>query len=143
VVAVLEEDRRERCAWRRSWQLRRRGVVDDRPEERSVVLFDGSAGLAVVGLGCGITERRGAAVDSAVGVWECAGYSGGGMKKRGKLQRMASEGNAAGCMVSTWSSSDTRRRQRRCAGAVGTARLERCRLSVLSHDARSEDAGVV
>jgi hypothetical protein len=51
-----------------SRQLGRRGVVGDRPEEWSVVLFDGSAGSAVVGLGCGVTERRGAAVDSAAGV---------------------------------------------------------------------------
>jgi hypothetical protein len=129
VVAGLEEDRRQRCAWRRSRQLGRRGVVGDRPEERSVVLFDGSAGSAVVGLGCGITKRRGAAVDSAAGVRECTGYSGGGMKKRGELQRVASEGNAAGCMVGTWSSSDTRSEQRR--------------LDALSRGARSEDTGVV
>jgi hypothetical protein len=38
VVAGMEEDRRQRCAWRRSRQLGRRGVVGDRPEERSVVL---------------------------------------------------------------------------------------------------------
>jgi hypothetical protein len=86
-----------------------------------VVLVDGSAGSAVVGLGCDVTKRRGAAVDSAAGVWGCAGYSDGGMKKRGELQCVASEGNAAGCMVGTWSSSDTRRRQRRRVGAVGTA----------------------
>jgi hypothetical protein len=42
VVAGMEEDRR---------QLGRRGVVGDRSEERSVVLFDGSVGSAVVGLG--------------------------------------------------------------------------------------------
>jgi hypothetical protein len=89
-----------------------------------MVPVDGSAGNAVVSLGCGVTERRGAAVDSAAGVRGCAGYSGGGMKKRGELQRVASEGNAAGCMVGTWSSSDTWRRQRRRAGAVGTARSE-------------------
>jgi hypothetical protein len=46
-----------------------------------VVLFDGSVGSAVVGLGCGVTERRGAAVDSAAVVPDCARYSGGGMKK--------------------------------------------------------------
>jgi hypothetical protein len=125
VVAGLEEDRRQRCAWRRSRQLGRRGVVGDQPEERSVVLVDGSASSAVVGLGCIVTERRGAAVDSAVGVRGCAGYSDGRMKKRGELQRVASEGNATGCMVGTWSSSDTRRRQRRCAGAVGTAPARR------------------
>jgi hypothetical protein len=119
MVAGLEEDQRQRCAWRRSRQLERRGVVGDRPEERLVVLFDGSTGSAVVGLGCGITERRGATVDSAAGVWECTGYSSGGMKKRGELQRVASEGNAAGCMVGTWSNSDTRCRQRRHAGTVG------------------------
>jgi hypothetical protein len=44
-----------------------------RAEERSVVLFDGSGGSTVVGLGCGVTERRGAAVDSAAGVRECVG----------------------------------------------------------------------
>jgi hypothetical protein len=98
VVAGMEEDRRQRCAWRRSRQLRRRGVVGDRLEERSVVLFDGSVGSAVVGLGCGVTDRRGAAVDSAAGVRECARYSSGGMKKRGELQHVASEGNAADCM---------------------------------------------
>jgi hypothetical protein len=85
VVAGLEEDRRQRCAWRCSRYLGRRGVVGDRPEERSVVLFDGSAGSAVVGLGCGVTERRGAAVDSMAGVQESAGYNSGGMKKRGEL----------------------------------------------------------
>jgi hypothetical protein len=120
VVAGLEEDRRQRCVWRHSRQLGRRGVVGDRPEEWSVVLVDGSAGSAVVGLGCGVTKRRGATVDSVAGVRGCVGYSGGGMKKRGELQRVASEGNVAGCMVGTWSSSDTRRRQRRRAGAVGT-----------------------
>ncbi len=72
------------------------------------MLVDGSAGSAVVGLGCGVTERRGAAVDSAVGVPECAGYSSCAMNKRGELQRVASEGNAVGCMVGTWSNSDTR-----------------------------------
>jgi hypothetical protein len=90
-----------------------------------VVLVDGSAGSAVVGLGCGVTERRGAAVDSAAGVRGCTGYHGGGMKKRGELQRVASEGNAAGCMVGTWSNSDTWRWQRRRAGAVGTAPAQR------------------
>jgi hypothetical protein len=47
----MEEDRRQRCAWRCLWQLEQREVVGDRPEERSVVLFDGSVGSAVVGLG--------------------------------------------------------------------------------------------
>jgi hypothetical protein len=47
----MEEDRRQQYAWRRSRQLGRRGVVGDRPEERSVVLFDGSVGSAVVSLG--------------------------------------------------------------------------------------------
>jgi hypothetical protein len=131
VVAGLEEDRRQRCAWRHSRKLGRRGVVGDRPEERSVVLFDGSTGSVVVGLGCGITERSGAAVDSAAGVRECAGYSDGGMKKRGELQRVASEGNATSSMVGTWSCGDTRRRQRRRAGAVRTTRLEQRRLSAL------------
>jgi hypothetical protein len=28
-----------------------------------------------------VTERRGAAVDSVKVVWDCAGYSDGGMKK--------------------------------------------------------------
>jgi hypothetical protein len=101
----MEEDRRQRCVWRRSRQLGRRGVVGDRPEEWSVVLFDGSVGNAVVDLGCGVTERRGAAVDSVVGVRECTGYSSGEMKKRGELQRMASEGNAADCMGGTWTAS--------------------------------------
>jgi hypothetical protein len=104
---------------------------------------DGSASNAVVGLWCGVTERRGAAVDSAVGVRGCAGYNGGGMKKRGELQCVASEGNAAGCMVGTWRSSDTRRRQWRRAGAIGTVRSEQCRLDALSRVVRSEDAGVV
>jgi hypothetical protein len=44
-----------------------------------VVLFDGSVGSVVVGLGCGVTEHRGAAVDSVAGVRECAGYSSGGI----------------------------------------------------------------
>jgi hypothetical protein len=82
-------------------------------------------------------------VDSAAVVRGCAGYSGGGMKKRRELQRMASEGNAAGCLVGTWSRSDTRRRQQRRAGMVGTARSNQRRLSTLSCDVRSEDAGVV
>jgi hypothetical protein len=56
---------------------------------------------------------------------------------------MVSEGNTAGCMMGTWSSSDTRRRQRRRAGAVGTAWSEQRQLDALSHGARSEDAGVV
>jgi hypothetical protein len=50
-----------------------------------VVLVGGSTGSAVVGLGCGLKERRGATVDSAAGVRGCAGYSGGAMKKRGEL----------------------------------------------------------
>jgi hypothetical protein len=45
------------------------------------VLFDGSVGSAMVGLACGVTERRGAAVDSAAGVRECAGYSSGGIRR--------------------------------------------------------------
>jgi hypothetical protein len=65
------------------------------------------------------------------------------MKKRGELHRVASEGNAAGCMVGTWSSSDTRLRQRRRAGAVGTARSEQRRLGALPRVARLEDGGVV
>jgi hypothetical protein len=138
----MEEDRRQRCPWRRSRQLGQRGVVGDRPEERSVVLFDGSVGNAVVDLGCGVTERRGAAVDSVVGVRECAGYSSGGMKKRGEIQRVASEGNAADCMGGMWSSSDTRHRQRRRAGAVETALSEQRRLDALSCGTRSEDAGL-
>jgi hypothetical protein len=36
------------------------------PEETSMVPVDGSAGNAVAGLGCGVIERRGAAVYSAV-----------------------------------------------------------------------------
>jgi hypothetical protein len=143
VVAGLEEDRRQQCTWRHSRQLGQMGVVGDRLEERSVVLLDGSAGSAVVGLGCGITERRGAAVDSATGVRECTGYNSGGMKKRGELQRVASEGNVVGCMGGTWSNSDTRHRQRRHAGVVGTARSEQRLLDALSRDARLKDAGVV
>jgi hypothetical protein len=109
-----------------------------------VVLFDGSVGSAVVGLGCGVTDRRGAAVDSAAGVRECARYSSGGMKKRGELQHVASEGNATDCMGGgTWSSSDMRHRQRRRTGTVGTARSEQRRLDALSCGARLEDAGVV
>jgi hypothetical protein len=77
----MEEDRRQRCARRHSRQLGRRGVVDDRPEERSVVLFYGSVGSAMVGLACGVTERRGVAVDSAAGVRECARYSSGGIRR--------------------------------------------------------------
>jgi hypothetical protein len=92
-----------------------------------VVLVDGSVGSAVVGLWCGVTERRGAVVDSATGVWGCAGYSGDGMKRRGELQRVVSEGNVTGCMVGTWSSSDTRRRQRRRSGAIETAQSEQRR----------------
>jgi hypothetical protein len=65
VVAGLEEDRRQRCTWRRSRQLGQRGAIGDRPEERSMVPVDGSAGNAVASLECGITKRRGAAVDSA------------------------------------------------------------------------------
>jgi hypothetical protein len=80
VVAGMEEDRRQHCTWRRSQQLEQRGVVGDRPEERSMVLFDGSVGSAVVGLGCGVTERRGEAVDSTAGVRECTGYNSGGIR---------------------------------------------------------------
>jgi hypothetical protein len=108
-----------------------------------VVLFDGSAGSAVVGLRCGVMEHRGVAADSVAGVRECAGYSGSGMKKRGELQHVASKGNTTGCMVGTWSSSDKWRRQRRRAGAVGTARLEQRRLYTLLCGAQSEDTGVV
>jgi hypothetical protein len=54
--------------WRRSRQLGRRGAIGDRPEERSMAPVDGLAGNTVVGLGCGVTERRGAAVDLAVAV---------------------------------------------------------------------------
>jgi hypothetical protein len=66
-------DRRQRCTWTRSWQLGWRGAVGDRPEERSMVPVDGSAGNAVADLGCGVTERRGAAVDSAAAARECSG----------------------------------------------------------------------
>jgi hypothetical protein len=65
VVVGLEEDQRQRCMWRRSRQLGRRGAIGDRSEERSMVPVDGSAGNTVAGLGCGVTERRGAVVDSA------------------------------------------------------------------------------
>jgi hypothetical protein len=85
--------------WRRSWQLGRRGAVGDRPEERSMAPVDGSAGNAVVGLGCGVTERRGAAVDSVVVVRGC---TDGGMKKGGELRCVVSEGDTAGCMLGTW-----------------------------------------
>jgi hypothetical protein len=51
VVAGLEEDRRQRCTWRRSWQLGRRGAFGDRPEERSMVPVDGSVGNAVASEG--------------------------------------------------------------------------------------------
>jgi hypothetical protein len=81
VVAGMEEDRRQWCVWRCSRQLGRRGVVDDRPEEWSVVLFDGSVGSAVVGLGCGVTVRRGAAMDSVAGVRQCVKYSSGGIRR--------------------------------------------------------------
>jgi hypothetical protein len=65
VVAGLEEDWRQRCTWRRLRQLGQRGAIGDRPEERSMVPVDGSVGNAVAGLGCGVTERRGASVDLA------------------------------------------------------------------------------
>jgi hypothetical protein len=60
---------------------------------------DGLAGNAVVGLGCGVTERRGAPVDSAAVVRGCAD---GGMKKGGELWCVASKGDTAGCMLGTW-----------------------------------------
>jgi hypothetical protein len=60
---------------------------------------DGSAGNTVVGLGCGVTERRGATVDSTAAVRGCAD---GGMKKGGELWCMASEGDMAGSMLGTW-----------------------------------------
>jgi hypothetical protein len=60
---------------------------------------DGLAGNAVVGLGCGVTERRGAPVDSAAVVRGCAD---GGMKKGGELRCVASKGDTAGCMLGTW-----------------------------------------
>jgi hypothetical protein len=107
-----------------------------------VVLFDGSVGSAVVGLGCDVTERRGAAVDSAASVRECAGYSSGGMKKRGELQRVASKGDAADCMVGG-ARGAAATRGTGSGGAVGTARSEQRRLDALSRGARSEDAGVV
>jgi hypothetical protein len=110
VVAGLEEDRRQRCAWRRSRQLGQRGAVGDRPEERSMAPIDGSAGNMVVGLECGVTERRGAAVDSAVAVRGC---TDGGMKKGGELRCMASEGDTTGCMLGMW------RQQRHAAPASG------------------------
>jgi hypothetical protein len=99
VVAGLEEDWRQRCMWRRLWQLKRRGVIGDQLEERSMAPVDGSAGNAVVSLGCGVTEHRGAAVDSAAAVWGCAD---GGMKKGGELQCLASKGDTTGCMLGTW-----------------------------------------
>jgi hypothetical protein len=73
---------------------------------------DGSAGNTVVGLGCGVTERRGATVDSAAAVRGCAD---GGMKKGGELWCMASEGDMAGCMLGTW-------KQQRHAASASKAR---------------------
>jgi hypothetical protein len=91
---------------------------------------DGSVGNAMVSLGCGITERRGAAVDSAVAVWGCTGYTGGGMKKGGELRFVASEGDTASCMLGTWRqqrhaapASEVRWRGRDGAGSV------RCRVA--------------
>jgi hypothetical protein len=89
-----------------------RGAIDDRPEERSMAPVDGSAGNTVVGLGCGVTERRGAAVDSAVAVWGCAD---GAMKKGGELRCVVSEGDTTGCMLGTW-------RQQRHAAPASEAR---------------------
>jgi hypothetical protein len=73
---------------------------------------DGSAGNVVVVLGCGVTERRGAAVDSVATVRGCADS---GMKKGGELRCMASEGDTAGCMLGTW-------RQQRHAAPASEAR---------------------
>jgi hypothetical protein len=112
VVAGLEEDRSQQCVWRRSRQLERRGIVSDRPEERSMAPVDGSAGNTVVGLGCGVTELRGAAVDSVATVRGCVDS---GMKKGGELRCMASEGDTAGCMLGTW-------RQQRHAAPASEAR---------------------
>jgi hypothetical protein len=123
VVAGLEEDRRQCCAWRRSRHLGRRGAIDDRPEERSMAPVDGSAGNAMVGLGCGITECRGAAVDLVAVVRGCID---GGMKKGGELRCMVSEGDTAGCMLGTWrqqrhSAPASKARWRGRDSAVGTA----------------------
>jgi hypothetical protein len=73
VVAGLEEDRRQRCTWRRSQQLRQRGAISDRPEERSVVPVDGSVGNAVAGLGCGHRAQRsgGGLGGSCEGMLQC------------------------------------------------------------------------
>jgi hypothetical protein len=142
VVAGMEEDRRQRCAWGRSRQLGRRGVVGDQLEERSVVLFDGSMGSAVVGLGCGVTERRGAVVDLVAGVRECAGYSSGGIGREASSSAWRARATWPIAWGGTWSSSDTRHRQRRRAREVRTARSEQRRLDALSRGARSEDAGL-
>jgi hypothetical protein len=61
VSAASDGEQGQWCTWRRSRQIGSRGAVGERPEERSMVPVDGSAGNAVAGLGCGVVERRGAA----------------------------------------------------------------------------------
>jgi hypothetical protein len=142
VVARLEEDRRQRCTWRRSRQLGQRGAIGDRPEERSMVPIDRSAGNAVAGLGCGVTERRGA----AVAVRGCSGVQRR-WDEEGKVSSGVWRAKAilARCMVGTW-------RQQRHAAPASEARWhgretaawsEQRRVGALSHGARSEDAGAV
>jgi hypothetical protein len=111
-----------------------------------MVPVDGSAGNAVAGLGCGVMERRGAAVDSAVAVQGCSGVQRR-WDEEGKVSSGAWRAKAirARCMVGTW-------RQQRHAASTSEARwrgpeiaalLEQHQLGALSHGTRSEDAGAV
>jgi hypothetical protein len=78
-------------------------------------------------------ERRGAAV-----MRDCAGYNGGGMKKRGELLHVASDAvawRARGAGVAAVT---------RSAGSEGElAWSEQRRLGALSRCARSGDAGAI
>jgi hypothetical protein len=103
-----------------------------------VVLFDGSAGSAVVGLGCGVTERRGAAMDSAVGVPECAGYSSCGMNKEASSSAWRAKATLS---VAWWARGATATRGAGSGDALAWS--EQRRLDALSCGARSEDVEVV
>jgi hypothetical protein len=67
-----------------------------------MVPVDGSAGNTVAGLGCGVTERRGAVVDSAAAVRGCSGVQRQ-WDEEGKVSSGAWRAKAirARCMVGT------------------------------------------
>jgi hypothetical protein len=96
MVAEMEEDRRQRCAWRHSRQLGRRGVVGDRPEERSMVLWR-VGGSTVVSLGWvsrSAEERRWIQ-------WRLCGTAPGTAASGWRRGRASARGKWSGCMAGT------------------------------------------